>query len=96
VGDACQCGDVNDSGIVDLSDASAYQNRLANPASTLAGVAQCSVVGNAGPRDRIPDVTVSRRALQVSPLSSRIAQVCAAAIASSSAPAGREHAEAAA
>ncbi len=80
VGDACQCGDVNNSGIVDFTDVSAYRSRLANPASTLAGVAKCSVIGSAGPCDEIRDVSVMKRALQVTPLPPGIAQVCAAAI----------------
>jgi len=81
VGDACQCGDVDDSGIVDHDDVAAYRDSLADPvglALTPSGVAKCSVIGSAGPCEMV-DVTVIQRALEVVPLAPGIDQVCVAA-----------------
>ncbi len=46
VGDACQCGDVNGDGAVDLLDAATYQRGMANALPTLLGEDKCSVVGS--------------------------------------------------
>jgi hypothetical protein len=82
IGDACQCGDVDDSGIVDFADVDTYRDSLADPvglALTPAGVAKCSVLYSAGPCE-ILDVTVIQRALEATPLLPGIAQVCGAAV----------------
>ncbi len=81
IGDACQCGDVDDSGVVDFADVDAYRDSLADPAGlalTPMGVAKCSVIDSAGPCE-ILDVTVIQRTLAPDPLLPGIAQVCAAA-----------------
>jgi len=82
IGDACQCGDVNDDGIVDDADVSAYRDSLADPSGlglTPAGVAKCSVIDSAGPCE-ILDVTVIERALEEpEPYLPGIDQVCTAA-----------------
>ncbi len=81
IGDACQCGDVDDSGVVDFADVDAYRDSLADPvglALTPAGVAKCSVIDDAGPCE-ILDVTVVQRALEAVPLLPGIDQVCSAA-----------------
>ncbi len=84
IGDACQCGDVNDDGIVDYDDYDAYRDSLADPdpdglGLTLAGVAKCSVIDSPGPCE-ILDVTVIARALEPTPLLPGIDQVCTAAM----------------
>ncbi len=79
IGDACQCGDVDDDGIVDLLDVVAYRASLADPvgdALSPAGVSKCSVIDSAGPCE-ILDVSVTRRVLF--PLLPDIEQVCSAA-----------------
>ena len=81
VGDACQCGDVDDDGDVDLSDLEAYRGSLADPDAlglTLAGVAKCSVIDSAGPCEML-DVAVIQRALEGPALLPGIAPVCTAA-----------------
>ena len=81
IGDACQCGDVDDDGDVDQGDADTYRDSLADPLLlplTPAGVAKCSVIDGPGPCE-IVDVTVIVRALEVAPLLPGIAQVCTAA-----------------
>ncbi len=81
IGDACQCGDVDDDGSVDSADVVAYRDSLADPDGlplTSAGVAKCSVIGSAGPCE-ILDVSVIQRALESEPLLPGIAQVCSAA-----------------
>jgi lysophospholipase L1-like esterase len=45
IGDACQCGDVNDDGAIDLLDVATYQRGLANLLPTLLDEDKCSVVG---------------------------------------------------
>ena len=79
IGDACQCGDVDDDGIVDVLDVVAYRASLADPVSDAlspAGVSKCSVIDSAGPCE-ILDVSVTRRVLF--PLLPDIEQVCSAA-----------------
>jgi hypothetical protein len=79
IGDACQCGDVDDDGIVDALDVIAYRGFLAAPALaplSPAGVAKCSVIDSPGPCE-ILDVTVTQRVLV--PLLPDVEQVCAAA-----------------
>ena len=46
IGDACQCGDVNDDGSVDLLDAATYQRGLAGLLPLALDEDKCSVVGN--------------------------------------------------
>lgn len=79
IGDACQCGDVDDDGIVDLLDVVAYRAALADPvgdALSPAGVSKCSVIDSAGPCE-ILDVSVTQRVLF--PLLPDLEQVCSAA-----------------
>jgi hypothetical protein len=79
IGDACQCGDVDDDGIVDDLDVLAYRASLADPigsALSPAGVSKCSVIDSAGPCE-ILDVSVTQRALALLPPD--IEQVCSAA-----------------
>ena len=79
IGDVCQCGDVDDDGVVDLLDVVAYRASLADPvndALSPAGVSKCSVIDSAGPCE-ILDVSVTRRVLF--PLLPDIEQVCSAA-----------------
>ncbi len=80
IGDACQCGDVDDDGLVDLADVGAFRDSLADPGLPLtpAGVAKCSVIDGPGPCE-IVDVVVIQRALETPALAPGIAQVCAAA-----------------
>jgi len=82
IGDACQCADVNDNGIVDYDDYDAYRDSLADPDGlplTPAGVAKCSVIDGPGPCE-ILDVSVIARALEPPPLLPGIDQVCTAAM----------------
>jgi hypothetical protein len=79
IGDACQCGDVDDDGIVDELDVFAYRDSLADPigfALSPAGVSKCSVIDSAGPCE-ILDVSVTQRVLGMLPPD--IEQVCSAA-----------------
>jgi len=81
IGDACQCADVNDNGIVDYDDYDDYRDSLADPdglALTPAGVAKCSVIDSPGPCE-ILDVSVIARSLEPIPFLPGIDQVCAAA-----------------
>ncbi len=81
IGDACQCGDVDDDGDVDFDDVDTYRDSLADPtglALSPAGTAKCSVIDSPGPCE-ILDVTVIERALDDPPLEPGIAQVCTAA-----------------
>jgi hypothetical protein len=81
IGDACQCGDVDDDGIVDDLDVFAYRASLADPiglALSPAGVSKCSVIDSPGPCE-ILDVSVIQRVLV--PLLPDIEQVCSAATA---------------
>ncbi|MEX2208199.1 MAG: thrombospondin type 3 repeat-containing protein [Myxococcota bacterium] len=81
IGDACQCGDVDDDGDVDQDDADTYRDSLSDPVAlglSPAGVAKCSVIESAAPCE-IVDVAVIVRALESTPLEPGIAQVCTAA-----------------
>jgi uncharacterized repeat protein (TIGR03803 family) len=79
IGDACQCGDVSDDGVVDGDDAYAYRGSLADPLGSglsPAGTAKCAVIAGAGGCS-IVNVTVLLRAFEsVEP---PIEQACAAA-----------------
>ncbi|GEM_PF-951671 len=55
IGDACQCGDLNDDGIVDLLDAALYQRGLAGVLPVALPEDKCSVIGgrlDCEPNDR--------------------------------------------
>ncbi|MBW2496277.1 MAG: hypothetical protein JRF61_03300 [Deltaproteobacteria bacterium] len=55
IGDACQCGDLNDDGLVDLLDAALYQRALAGVLPVALDEDKCSVVGgrlDCEPNDR--------------------------------------------
>ena len=77
IGDACQCGDANDSGVVEAGDVDALRAALtaAAPLSP-AGAAKCRIETGSAACDVI-DVAVLRRRLQS--LGPGIAQACAAA-----------------
>lgn len=62
IGDACQCGDVNDDGVVSLLDAVTIQRALLTPpAATLSAPDRCDVGGSAG--CTLADAVLIRRAL---------------------------------
>jgi hypothetical protein len=75
VGDVCQCGDVSNDGHVDIADAFALREFLANPSAPLAAPQKCDV-GGPGPSGTcdIVDATLLRRALASAPPG--IAYVC--------------------
>ena len=80
IGDACQCGDVNDDGVIDLTDVAAYRQGLADPTGnplSPAGVSKCAVIGTDG-ACQITSVAVILRAFEDPPLGPPLAQVCAA------------------
>jgi lysophospholipase L1-like esterase len=85
VGDACQCGDLNDDGLVDLLDAALYQRALAGALPVALDEEKCSVVG--GRLDCEPN---DRQALRegLVGISSSLDQVCQAAQALPPTPAG--------
>ncbi len=63
-GDACECGDVTDDGIVDGADETLFRSKLANPGVPFpfAAEVKCSVLGRSQECD-VVDVTVIQRAL---------------------------------
>jgi len=78
IGDACECGDVNDDGIVSVDDVFDFRFYLADPIGMPlppAGESRCTVIGEAGPCD-ILDVTVLRRALATPSLAPGLRPVC--------------------
>jgi len=78
VGDACQCGDVNDDGRVTLSDATlVLRAQLVPPTATLARPERCDVGGSVG--CSVGDGVILRRALLVPPTAA-IAPQCAPAL----------------
>jgi hypothetical protein len=80
VGDACQCGDVASSGVVDPADVAAFRGFLAqDPAAAYGGAAKCKVATDGLPCS-ILDVVILERALDPGgPLGPGISQACAAA-----------------
>ena len=61
IGDACQCGDLNDDGSVDLLDAALYQRGLAGATPTALPQDKCSVIGgrvDCEPNDRRTPITL--------------------------------------
>ena len=81
LGDACECGDVDDDGRIDRPDVDLYRERLADPVGrpfSPAGVAKCAVIGSASECE-IRAVVVLRRVTISAPLPPGIAQVCSAA-----------------
>ncbi|MFQ5515837.1 MAG: thrombospondin type 3 repeat-containing protein [Myxococcota bacterium] len=82
IGDACQCGDVDDDGTVDGSDTDAFRDFLVDPLGMSLlpeGQAKCTVIGVASECD-VLDVSVIRRTLDGPDLPPGIAQVCEAAL----------------
>jgi hypothetical protein len=81
IGNACQCGDVSDDGIVDSADLDAYRSALAE--GTTAGLAapgKCRVNG-AWSACSIRDVAILERALDSSgPFGPGISQTCDASL----------------
>lgn len=81
IGTACLCGDVDDSGTVDLFDIDAYRDFLADPIGLPlppTGEAKCTVIDPPSPCDEL-DVTVIRREVEGPGLPPGIAQDCEAA-----------------
>ena len=77
IGDACQCGDANDNGIVEAGDVAALRAALtAQTPLSAAGAAKCRVETGSAACD-VVDVAVLKRRLQS--LGPGIAQACAAA-----------------
>jgi hypothetical protein len=84
-GDACQCGDVDADGQVQLNDATVIKRAILGLAPGLTAPAKCNVAGPADPADSdgdgvpndclLNDATVVKRAILV--LSPGIAPVCA-------------------
>ncbi len=88
-GDGCEadctngiCGDVNDDGVVDVSDISFFRTHLADPNGRrlpVVGQSKCSVRG--GPTDcDILDLVVLRRALRIPSLPPLVAPICEAVL----------------
>ena len=73
IGDACQCGDLNDDGQVDLLDAATYQRGLANVLPFALEEGKCSVIG--GRLDCEPNDRQALREALVG-LAPGVAQVC--------------------
>lgn len=81
VGDACQCGDVNDDALVDALDIATYRAGLAAIAPVgPAGLTKCGVIAGP-PQCTVRDVSVIARALAPVPFLPGIDQTCAAATA---------------
>ncbi len=80
-GDACECGDANDDGLVAAADVAALRAELAGlpPGLSAAGLAKCSVIGAPGSCDLL-DRAVLGRALALPPLLPGISQTCSAAV----------------
>ena len=79
IGDACQCGDVNDDAVVDGFDVGTYRNALrAQLLLTTPGLAKCAVVAGP-PQCTIRDVAILARALAPLPYLPGVDQSCAAA-----------------
>ena len=84
VGNACQCGDVSQDGIVDAGDIVAYRTYLSGNTSDPAVLAKCKV-GAGSPGCSIVDAAVLARALQPGgALAPGIGQLCTAATGPSS------------
>ena len=79
IGDACQCGDLNADGQVDLLDAAIYQRDLAGLAPEASNPEQCSVVG--GRLDCEPNDELALREALVG-IAPGVGQVCEAAVGS--------------
>ncbi len=76
IGDACQCGDVDDDGEVLDADLAALRDWLAGLTASLPAQSKCNVVGDAGPSDcDLLDRVVLERAL--GRLSPKAGHVCA-------------------
>ncbi|MFQ5515694.1 MAG: thrombospondin type 3 repeat-containing protein [Myxococcota bacterium] len=83
IGDACQCGDVDDDGVVDGFDVDTFRDAPADPitlALPAAGQTKCTVIGQLRDCD-VLDVTVLWRVIDGPALPPDIAQVCEAAVA---------------
>ena len=80
IGNACQCGDVNDDGVVDGFDVDSFRDALADQSMSLAGQAKCTVIGELSDCD-VLDASVLRRVIDGPDLPPDIAQVCEAAVA---------------
>jgi len=83
IGDACQCGDLNSDGQVDLLDAAIYQRDLAGFLPEADEPTRCSVIG--GRLDCEPNDEYALREAIVG-LAPGIAQVCEAAVPTPAAP----------
>ncbi|MDG2335086.1 MAG: GDSL-type esterase/lipase family protein [Myxococcota bacterium] len=83
IGDACQCGDLNSDGQIDLLDVAIYQRDLAGLLPEFDAPGRCSVTG--GRLDCEPNDAYSMREAVVG-LAPGIAQVCDAAVPTPAAP----------
>ncbi len=81
IGDACQCGDVSNNGLVSNRDVSAFRDALAaGQVGSLAAPQKCRVNGALAPCS-IADLAILRRALEAAgPLEPGIEQLCDAAL----------------
>jgi cysteine-rich repeat protein len=83
IGDACQCGDINDDGTVDDGDVTDYRDYLASPDAlplSLAGERKCTTIGSQPSDCDVLDVTILRRVIQGPDLLPGIDQICEAAV----------------
>jgi len=80
IGDACQCGDVDDTGQVTADDVLVLRTFLADPNQPLsaAGISKCTVRGTTGECD-ILQLTVLRRAVEGPTFAPGLSQTCTAA-----------------
>jgi hypothetical protein len=80
IGDVCECGDIDTDNTVTVADVTLLRHFIASqpPAPTAAGLAKCSVIGNATDCN-LRDAVVLRRHLAASPLGPGISSVCQAA-----------------
>ena len=80
IGDACQCGDADDTGQVTADDVLVLRAFLADPNQPLsaAGISKCTVRGTTGECD-ILQLTVLRRAVEGPAFAPGLSQTCTAA-----------------
>ncbi len=80
IGNACQCGDTNDNGLVDPNDRVVLEDAFVDPINfplTPAGQSKCDVIDADDPCS-LPDLVVIRRNVDGTPLLPGISQTCEA------------------
>jgi hypothetical protein len=85
VGDACQCGDLDEDGAVLARDVAALRASLTDPAGAALpahAVAKCTVHGDRPAPCSLVDAAILSRALAATPLAPGIAQACGKALCS--------------